>query len=77
MEDRELPPRPGDHDVGRDLDRSVPPDAGRRHVLDAIVAACLALVAALAAFHGQGRVDPVLLGPDGWDIWFDADVPAV
>ena len=53
------------------------PDAGRRHVLDAILAVWLALVAALAAFHGQGRVDPVLLGPDGWDIWFDADVPAV
>jgi hypothetical protein len=77
LEDRELPPRPADDDVGRDLDRSVQPDAGRRHVLDAILAVCLALVAALAAFHGQGRVDPVLLGPDGWDIWFDADVPAV
>jgi hypothetical protein len=77
MEDRELAPRPGDGDVGRDLDRSARPDAGRRHVVDAVVAACLALVAALASFQGQGRVDPVLVGPDGWDIWFDADVPAV
>jgi hypothetical protein len=48
-----------------------------RHLLDAMIAVILAMLAGLGAFHGQGRVDPLLLSVDGWDVWFDADPPHV